>query len=121
MLPVACRCKRRCRELIANTADVVGMLIMFGLNGEIGDSMREADLSVYHGVPFAKTTGRKRVSKVCSNMGNISIKEKYFIIASYWRDKIRDESKSIVKKKLKPLRFIFNKADLEYYASKQKC
>ena len=92
--------------------------VMFGLDGQVGDSMREADLSVYHGVPFAKTTGRKRISKICSSMPSVSMKEKYYVIASYWRDKIRDESKLIAKKKLKPLRFIFNKAELEYYESK---
>ena len=52
-------------------------------------------------------------------MGNISIKEKYFTIASYWREKIRDESKTITKKKIKPLRFIFNKTELDYQESKK--
>ena len=83
--------------------------------------MREADLSVYHGVPFAKTTGRKRVSRIRSSMGNITPKEKYFIISAYWRDKIHDESKSIAKKRIKPLRFVFNKTELDYNRSKNSC
>ena len=51
----------------------------------------------------------------------MTIKEKYFTIASYWRDKIHDESKSIAKKKMKPLRFVFNKAELDYNKSKKSC
>ena len=95
--------------------------VLFGLSGQEGDSMREADLSVYHGVPFAKTTGRKRVAKIEGSMRDITIKEKYFIISLYWRDKIHDESKSIVKKRMKPLRFVFNKAELDYNRSKKSC
>ena len=95
--------------------------VLFGLRGQVGDSMREADLSVYHGVPFAKTTGRKRVSRIRSSMGNITPKEKYFIISAYWRDKIHDESKSIAKKRIKPLRFVFNKTELDYNRSKNSC
>ena len=89
--------------------------ILFGIVGQAGDSMREADLSVYHGIPFAKTTGRKRISSAKS----ISKQEEYMTVSSYWRDKIREESKAIMRKKREPLKFIFNKAEFEYHESKK--
>ena len=85
--------------------------ILFGLAGPEGDEMRKADLSVYDGVPFGKISGRKRIME---NPG----REEYLVVAAYWKDKIREENKSITKENADQLRFLFNKNDFLYYNSK---
>ena len=64
--------------------------ILFGLVGPEGDAMRKADLTVYNGVPFGKISGRRRIRE---NLG----REEYFVVASYWKDKIKEENKAIIK------------------------
>ena len=41
-------------------------------------------------------------------------------MANYWRDKIRDESKQIMKGKWLPMRFIFTDKELVFYEEKMK-
>ena len=38
-----------------------------------------------------------------------------WVVADYWRDKIRQEAQQISKGKWNDLRFIFTEADLEYH------
>ena len=38
--------------------------VLYGLSGDKGDIMREAELSVYNGVPFSKVSGRKKSNKL---------------------------------------------------------
>ena len=85
--------------------------VLFGLEGKLGDEMRRSELSVYDGVPFCLTSGRK---KVADKVGA----EKYKVIGCYWRDKIREETKSLIRQNVEAPRFIFNEADLKYYLSK---
>ena len=89
--------------------------ILFGLNTEAGDLMREAELDVYHGVPFAINTGRKKIQlEREKNKGDF---EEYSVIGNYWRDKIREEVKTTVKKCEQRPRFVFNQNDWEYFKS----
>ena len=85
--------------------------VLFGLTGYYGDEMRKAELSVYDGVPFCLTSGRKKIKGKEDD-------EKYIAIASYWRDKIKEETKSSARKNIEAPRFLFNKMDLDYYLTK---
>ena len=89
--------------------------ILFGLTTVEGDKMRQAELDVYHGVPFAINSGRKKIQSVREkNQTNF---EEYSIIGNYWRDKIREEVKNTMKKHEKKPRFVFNAAEWKYYQS----
>ena len=89
--------------------------VLFGLDGEIGDAMRLANLSVYDGVPFSKgLTGRKKIAKV-KDQTSKNIKDDETIIAEYWRDKIRSEARQIYEGKWEPIRFIFTEKELHYH------
>ena len=89
--------------------------ILFGLPSVEGDKMRQAELDVYNGVPFAINSGRKKIqSERNKNKTNF---EEYSVIGNYWRDKIREEVKTTMKKhEIKP-RFVFNAAEWNYYNS----
>ena len=84
--------------------------ILFGLDGPIGDKMREAELSVYNGEPFAAVTGRKKIK-------NSKKHPDYSVIGAYWRDKIKDETTSIKKENTEQLKFLFSQADMNYYVN----
>ena len=90
--------------------------ILYGLTGPIGEAMRQAELSVYDGVPFTKgMTGRK---KIALEPNKNSAQSKHMIIASYWREKIKEETKQIVNGKWLQLKFVFNERDFQYYIDK---
>ena len=80
--------------------------------------MRRAELSVYDGVPFSQS-GRKKIQAL-SEKGGSSSKDGQMIVANYWREKIKNETRARVKGKWLPLRFIFTEKDAEYYAECQK-
>ena len=82
--------------------------VLFGLEGPIGDKMREADLSVYDGIPFAENSGRKKIRAQ-------KTKAEYYVVANYWRDRIREETKSSMRKKSKQLKFVFNQNEVDYF------
>ena len=91
------------------------MRVLFGLEGEEGDKMRQAELSVYNGVPFLENCGRKKIEEFkkpneCS----------YKVVSGYWYDRIKEESKALTKGKSFPLEFIFSKKDFDYYNNCQK-
>ena len=94
--------------------------VLYGLAGNKGDEMRQAELSVYDGVPFSTgLSGRKKIQVLKKKNGS-SKQDADMIVASYWREKIKDESKQIVKAKWLPLRFIFTEKDFEYYNDQTK-
>ena len=82
--------------------------ILFGLNGHIGDQMREAELSVYDGEPFATVTGRKKIEDSRKTPD-------YAVIGTYWREKIKDVVNLTKKQNEEQLKFLFSQADLDYY------
>ena len=87
--------------------------VLYGLDGEIGDAMRESDLSVYDGVPFSTgLSGRKKIAKEKINKPK---KAEDIIVAEYWRDKIRAESRQIFDGKWGPMRFVFTEKELDYH------
>lgn len=82
--------------------------------------MRQVELSVYDGVPFSTgLSGRKKIEALKKKYGSTK-QDADMIVASYWREKIKDESKQIVKAKWLPLRFIFTEKDFEYYIEQTK-
>ena len=85
--------------------------ILFGLEGPKGDEMRQADLTVYDGVPFASVSGRIKLKE------SKRIQE-YVVIGAYWRDKIKDVMNLTKKQNSDQLKFLFNQADLDYYLKK---
>ena len=93
--------------------------VLYGLVGEKGEKMRKAELSVYNGVPFSKGyTGRKKITEQLQNVSNKKGHTKQgadWVVAEYWRDKIRREALQISTRKWNDLRFIFTPADLDYY------
>ena len=89
--------------------------ILFGLEGEEGEKMRNAELEVYNGVPFGINSGRKKIQ--AEKEKNKTGFEEYFVIANYWRDKIKEEVKSTIRKYREKPRFVFNAADWKYYDS----
>ena len=86
--------------------------LLYGLKGKKGDEMRQAELSVYDGVPFSYS-GRKKIEAMKEKNGP-SAKDVDLVIANYWREKIRRETKNRIKGKWLPLRFIFSETDMEY-------
>jgi hypothetical protein len=89
--------------------------ILYGLVGEKGEEMRKAELSVYNGVPFSKGyTGRKKIAEHLDKHG-VKKQTTDWVVADYWREKMRQEALQISNGKWKDLRFIFTKADLEYH------
>ena len=90
--------------------------VLYGLSGDKGDIMREAELSVYNGVPFSKVSGRKKITQAIEKRK----KDKDLVVATYWYEKIRSEARQIFSGKWMPLRFIFNEKDLHYHNSFQR-
>ena len=89
--------------------------VLFGLDGQIGDAMRAADLSVYHGVPFSKgLNGRKKIAKQKEQTSK-NVKDDETIVAEYWRDKIRAEARQKYEGKWEPMRLIFTENELQYH------
>ena len=87
--------------------------VLYSLRGQKGDEMRRAELSVYDGVPFSQS-GRKKVQALSEKCGS-SMKDGEMIVANYWREKIKNETRARVKGKWLPLRFIFTEKDAEYH------
>ena len=87
--------------------------VLYGLKGKKGDDMRQAELSVYDGVPFS-LSGRKKIEASMGKSGS-SAKDGDIIVANYWREKIKSEARSRVKGNWLPLRYIFSEKDMEYY------
>ena len=86
--------------------------VLYGLTGPKGESMRKAELSVYDGLPFSSgLSGRKKIA-LAKDKNRGPSKDEHIFVANYWRDKIRDESKQIMKGKWLPLRFIFTEKEL---------
>ena len=85
--------------------------LLYGLKGRKGDEMRQAELSVYDGVPFSYS-GRKKIEAIKEKYG--ASKEGDVVIANYWREKIRREATNRIKGRWLPLRFIFSEKDMEY-------
>ena len=95
--------------------------VLYALSGEKGDAMRQAELSVYDGVPFSEGfTGRKKISEEIAK-GKL-IKDSDTIVANYWLEKIRREARQIYEGKWLPLRFVFTDQQLNYHneVSKKK-
>ena len=86
--------------------------VLYGLKGKKGDEMRQAELSVYDGVPFSMS-GRKKIKALLEKSGSL-MKEGDLVISNYWREKIKNEAKNRIKGKWLPLRFIFTEKDIEY-------
>ena len=86
--------------------------LLFGLQGEKGDNLRKADLSVYDGEPFGKYSGRKKIedSKIKGKVLN-----PYLIVSQYWRVKILQDTRSTIKGKWNQIKFAFNNNDLVYF------
>ena len=87
--------------------------VLYGLNGEKGEAMRKAELSVYNGVPFSTgLSGRKKISlelskgKLCSDIE--------LIVANYWLEKIKREARQTYEGKWHSLRFVFTDKQLKY-------
>ena len=94
--------------------------VLYGLIGNKGAEMRKAELSVYDGVPFSNgLCGRKKIQIAKTKIG-LSNQDQNLVVANYWRDKIKDESKQIMKGKWLPLRFIFNEKELLFYKDQLK-
>ena len=89
--------------------------ILFGLDTEEGELMREAELDVYNGVPFAINSGRKKIQ--LEREKNKTDFEEYSVIGNYWREKIKEEVKTTVKRCEKRPRFVFNSNDWKYFKS----
>ena len=87
--------------------------VMYGLSGEKGDAMRQAELSVYDGVPFSDGfTGRKKIAGEFKK-GKL-VKDSDAIVANYWLDKIKAEARQIYQGKWLQLRFIFTDQQFHY-------
>ena len=85
--------------------------VLYGLTGPEGDAMREAELSVYDGIPFSNS-GRKKIGSTLETSPTVVVSS---IIGLYWRTKLVQQNNGIVKRKLEGIDFIFNRSDLEYY------
>ena len=98
--------------------------VLFGLDGEKGDAMREAEMSVYHGVPFSEMSGRqfiaKEKEKAIFGKGStpFQVKNDEWYVAFYWHQKFKAQSRSRYEHKSKQLCYIFNDEELQYYNSK---
>ena len=87
--------------------------VLYGLKGKKGDDMRQAELSVYDGVPFS-LSGRKKIEVSMEKSGSTA-KDGDTIVANYWREKIKVEARTRVKGNWLPLRYIFSEKDMEYH------
>ena len=92
--------------------------VLYGLDGEIGDEMRKAELSVYNGIPFSSgLNGRKKIATELSltdkSKGPIK-KTEDWVVANYWRDKIRRQTAKLYAGKWARLPFIFNIDEFNY-------
>jgi hypothetical protein len=75
--------------------------------------MRQAELSVYDGVPFSDGfTGRKKIAGEFKK-GKL-VKDSDAIVANYWLDKIKAEARQIYQGKWLQLRFIFTDQQFHY-------
>ena len=88
--------------------------LLFGLEGSIGEQMRKADLSVYDGVPFNSLSGRKKISDA-KNKRKTTTFQPYQIVATYWREKIREDTRATRKSHWRQIKFAFTQEDFEYY------
>ena len=87
--------------------------VLYGLSGEKGDAMRQAELSVYNGVPFSDGfTGRKKISEELKK-GKL-IKDSDTIVANYWLEKVKREARQRYEGKWLPLRFVFTEQQMIY-------
>ena len=94
--------------------------VLYGLTGKIGDEMRKVELSVYDGVPFSTgLSGRKKIKSI-TEKSDTSKQSADMIVATYWRDKIKEETRNRVKGKWLSLRFIFTENDFEYHKEQIK-
>ena len=94
--------------------------VLYGLTGKIGDEMRKVELSVYDGVPFSTgLSGRKKIKSV-TDKNDITKPSSDMIVATYWRDKIKEETRNRVRGKWLPLRFIFTEKDFDYHKEQVK-
>ena len=87
--------------------------LLFGLEGEKGDKMRDADLSVYDGIPFNSLSGRNKI-KVAKEKKKTAF-QPYLVVSNYWREKFRDDTRITKKGCWKQINFAFNKDDMDYY------
>ena len=87
--------------------------LLFGLEGEKGDKMRDADLSVYDGIPFISLSGRNKINAAKEKKKTTF--QPYVVISNYWREKFRDDTRITRKGCWKQINFAFSKADMEYY------
>ena len=93
--------------------------VLYGLEGEIGEIMRKSELSVYNGVPFSTGfNGRKKIANELSAQGNRKgpiDKTEDWIVANYWREKIRRQTSKMYSGKWAQLEFIFNEDEFHYH------
>lgn len=92
--------------------------LLFGLEGTKGDKMREADLSVYDGVPFSSLSGRNKINAARETKKTTFYP--YVTVSNYWREKIRNEIRTTRKGHWNQIKFAFTKDDLEYYEKMKK-
>ena len=91
--------------------------VLYGLDGKEGEAMRKAELSVYHGVPFATgMNGRKKIATELSR-GRLA-SDIDTIVANYWLEKIKREARITYEGKWHPLRFVFTEKQLLYNKDK---
>ena len=93
--------------------------VLYGLDGEIGEMMRKSELSVYNGVPFSSGfNGRKKLVNELSasdkRRGPVE-KTKDWIVANYWREKIRRQTSKMYAGKWAQLEFVFNADEFNYH------
>lgn len=93
--------------------------VLYGLDGEIGEAMRKSELSVYNGVPFSSgLNGRKKIANEFSasekRRGPVD-KTEDWIVANYWREKIRRQTSKMYSGKWAQLEFIFNEDEFNYH------
>jgi hypothetical protein len=93
--------------------------VLYGLDGEIGEMMRKSELSVYNGVPFSSgLNGRKKIvnelSALDKRRGPVD-KTEDWIVANYWREKIRRQTSKMYAGKWAQLEFIFNVDEFNYH------
>ena len=93
--------------------------VLYGLEGEIGEMMRKSELSVYNGVPFSTGfNGRKKIANELSaheNRKGPIDKTEDWIVANYWREKIRRQTSKMYSGKWAQLEFIFNEDEFHYH------
>ena len=93
--------------------------VLYGLGGDSGEAMRKSELSVYNGVPFSSgLNGRKKIANELptseKRKGPIA-KTEDWIVANYWREKIRKQTLKMYSGKWAQLEFIFNADELNYH------